>query len=316
MVNLIRRAGVVVVGAVVLACSAPGLGVAEPVAEPPAPSTSYHTLPADFSLAVTPTRVVVGPSEIDSAHRVQVINRGRDPLDVVVQKRNFVGGTDGSLVFRPGAPWAASSWVTVSPASFRLAPGTAQSVTAHIAKPADAEPGDHQVALVFLVPADPAGAENVKINRAIAAPMYITVPGPTDDSARLGGLAAPGFVTDGPVELTATVRNTGTVHHDFRGHARLAVDAAGSPASFPDFTVPRGGTRVVRTMWEPPLLCICHPSVSVTKADGSVETVRTQVIVFPWYLFVVLLLVVVLLVVLDIRRRRRRRSRVEARADA
>ncbi|OLF15182.1 hypothetical protein [Actinophytocola xanthii] len=281
-------------------------------AEPPPPSTStsYNTRPADFSLAITPARLVVGPADTDTDRHVEVINRGSAPLDVLVQERDFVGGTDGSLVFREDAPYSASAWVSASPASFRLQPGTARTVTARVAVPDDAEPGDHAVALVFLVPAKATGPENVRINRAIAAPLYIAVPGASDDSAIISGLAAPGFVTGGPVELTATMRNTGTVHRDFRGAAGLTVDAAGTARAFPDFTVMRGSTRVVRTTWDPPLLCVCHPAVSITNADGSVRTVTVRVVVLPVYLLLAVLAAAV--AVLWVRRRRSRKIRADA----
>jgi hypothetical protein len=65
----------------------------------------------------------------------------------------------------------------------------------------------------------------------------------------------------------------------------MLVDGSGVAKAFPDFTVLRGATRQIVTTWDPPLLCICHPSVSVVAADGSVETMTVRVIVFPLALF-------------------------------
>jgi hypothetical protein len=163
---------------------------------------------------------------------------------------------------------------------FELAPGATQIVTAAIAVPPRPEPGDHQVALVFLVPAGATGA-NVKINRGIAIPAYIAVPGPLDESASLSNLGATGFSIGGPVKVTVDVHGTGTVHRDFRGTTPLRVSAAGTAADFPDFTVMRGATRVISTTWNPPLACICHPSVSFTNADGTVQTRTLRVVVLP-----------------------------------
>jgi hypothetical protein len=155
-----------------------------------------------------------------------------------------------------------------------------QTVSATVTQPAVAEPGDHQVVLVFMVPAGKTDA-NIKINRGIGLPMYVTVPGPIDDSASLSNLAAPEFAIDGPVSITATVTNTGTVHRDFRGDAPLRIDTAGDTANFPDFTVPRGSVRDISTTWDPPLMCICNPTVAFTNADGSVQSATVQVIIFP-----------------------------------
>jgi len=236
--------------------------------------------PSAFSLSISPTRLVVGPADVAVTQQIQVVNGGNVPVPVTVSKRNFSGGSDGTLVFHEAAPYSASDWVTVGPASFELAPGATQVVTAAISVPSSPEPGDHQVALLFLVPAGKTNA-NIKINRGIATPVYITVAGPISDSASLSGLHAKGFAIGGPVTITAKVHDTGTVHRDFRGATPLKISAAGSAAAFPDFTVMRGSTRDISTTWNPPMICICHPRVSIVNADGKSQTMTIQVIVVP-----------------------------------
>ena len=296
MTNLLQRSSAIAICALMFGWSAPiASGSEANTSDPPAPtgdtptnSTSYRPAPTEFSLTVSPTRLVVGPADISSTPEILVVNRGHVPVEVNVQKRDFTGGTDGSLVFQKHAPYSASSWVTVSPTNFRVAPGAAQAVTANITVPPKPEPGDHQVALVFLVPAGETSA-NIRINRGVATPMYITVPGPTDDSASITDLGARGFVLGGgSVDLTAKVHNNGTVHRDFRATTRLTVDAAGTPNAFPDFTILRGSTRDIGTTWDPPLLCVCHPTVSFRNADGSVQTATVRVIVFPLHLLGIL----------------------------
>jgi hypothetical protein len=185
-----------------------------------------------------------------------------------------------------------------------VAPGATQVVRADIKVPAAPEPGDHQVAIVFLVAAGQSSA-NIKINRGIATPVYITVPGPTDDSVALGALTTPGFALRGPVDISATVHDTGTVHRDFRGKNPLVIDAAGARSAFPDFTVLRGGSRDIHTTWDPPLLCICHPTVSFANADGTVQSATVRVVVFPLDLLGALIVGAVL-IVLALRWRGRR----------
>ena len=141
------------------------------------------------------------------------------------------------------------------------------------------------------------------------------MPGPIDDSATLSDLSAPGFAIDGPVEVTATVTNTGTVHRDFRGDAPLTIDVSGAPAPFPDFTVPRDSVRDVSTTWDPPLLCICHPTVQFTNADGSVQSASVQVIVFPLKLLgIVIAAILIVLLVMWFSRNRYRASVTKAAA--
>lgn len=242
-------------------------------AAPPAP-------PSDFGLAISPTRLVVGQADIGTTQQVKVRNGGRSTMAVTVKKENFSAHPDGTLAYQDSAPYSASSWVTVNPMSFQLAPGATQIVTAAISVPDRPEPGDHHVALVFLVPAGATEA-NVKINRGIAIPAYIAVPGPIDESASISNLGANGFAIGGPVKITADVRGDGTVHRDFRGTTPLRVSTSGTAAAFPDFTVMRGATREISTTWNPPLACICHPSVSFVNADGTVQTTTLRVIVLP-----------------------------------
>ncbi len=264
---------------------------------PAAPAgTTVPTPPTPFALTVSPTRLVVAPGDIAAPQLVQVANSGTSPVTVTVQKRNFVARADGTLDYQQDAPYAAADWVAVDNQNFELAPGATHTVTAALTVPPDPETGDHQVALVFLVPAAQT-SDNVKINRGIAIPMFITVPGPIDDSASLTDLDAGGFAIGGPIDVTAKVHNDGTVHRDFRGATPLQVGGAGTAAPFPDFTVLRGATRDISTTWEPPLLCICHPSVSFVNADGSVQAMRVQVIVFPLPLAGALLVAAAVLVI-------------------
>jgi hypothetical protein len=257
-------------------------------------------------LTISPSRIVLSPADAGRASRILVINRGQQAQTVTVEKENFIGGVDGSLLLEANAPYAASSWVTVTPSSFRIAPGTAQVVLTSVSIAAHSEPGDHQVAIVFLVPAGK-GSGNIKINRGVATPMYIAVPGPTSDTSTLSDLSAPGFTMGGPVTITATVRDIGTVHRDFRGRTALALGASGNGTSFPDFTVLRESTRDISTTWNPPLMCSCHVSVSFTNADGSVQTSTVHIVVFPLYQLGIILavLLVVGLGVIWWRRHRR-----------
>lgn len=288
MTTVLRSSAVLASCALVAFWSAPLMSGSEAHASgsstsgssPPSTSTSYSVGPDQFSVTVSPTRLSLGPNDLGTVQRILIVNRGLAPVSITVEKRNFTGGLDGSLVFQSDAPFSAANWVTIAPTSFEVVPGATQTVTASIAVPVGPEPGDHQVALVFLVPAGQTTA-NIKINRGVAAPIYITVAGPTDDSVSIGNLSAPGFAMGGPITLSAQVHDTGTVHRDFRGASSLAVNGAGHGAAFPDFTVMRGSTRNISTTLSPPLMCVCHATVSIPNAHGVAQSVTVRVIVFP-----------------------------------
>lgn len=314
--TVLRRSAVLSACVLLSGWSVPSARAADtPDPPPPSNSTTYQLSPEQFSLTITPTRLTVGPDETARTTEFQVINTGQATLPVSVQTRNFTAGPDGALRYTEDAPFGAADWLTVGPVDFRLASGATQVVTADIELPSSPEPGDHQAALVFLVPAGQTDG-NIRVNRGVATPVFITVPGPVDDSVALGDLTAPGFALRGPVELSTELVSTGTVHHDFRGTAPLTVQSAGSTTPFPDFTVMRGATRQVSTVWDPPLLCICHPTVTYSDAGGPVETATTTVVVLPVDLLGGLVLAAIVVVLALRWRRRRYRAAVRRAAEA
>lgn len=281
------------------------------------PASAYEP-PAGpaFSLAVTPTRLVVDQEHGHDEQSLEVRNRGRTPLDIQVQKRNFTAGLDGTLAFQADAPYSASEWVDVTPASFRLPPNSVRAVKVHIRIPAKPEPGDHQVALVFIVPAAD-DQPNIRLNRGIGTPVYITVPGAADDSVRLDGLTAPRFSMSGPVSFTTTLRDVGTVHRDFRGTERLGVRVGGKTVLFPDLTLLRGTDRRATAEWtHPPLVCFCTATVSVTNRDGTVHQATASVVIFPVHLVAIAIGIGLALFIAVRQARKRYRRQVLAAAQA
>jgi hypothetical protein len=95
----------------------------------------------------------------------------------------------------------------------------------------------------------------------------------------------------GDVDVKASLRNVGTVHRDFRGTTPLTVTGGGATSEFGDFSIPRGSPRVVSTEWKPPLVCICHPTVSFNNAKGAVQSAGFRVIIFPWWLAAAIVLI-------------------------
>lgn len=298
----------------------PGAAFAAPTPDPnasssasttptPRRSVSYQRDKGEFSLAVTPTRLAFGQRDIGTTQQITLINRGHEPLPITVQKRDFTVATDGSLRYQDKAAYSASSWVSVSPNKVVVQPGTAEVVTAVVSAPKEYEPGDHQMALVFVVPTVKSD-QNIKVNRGVGLPIYVTAPGDLVDSVSLSGMSAPSFARGGPVSITATVTNSGTVHHDFRKPSPLTVTGAGTAEPFPDFTVPRDSVRNIATTWDPPLLCVCHPTVTMTSADGGLQTQRVRVVIFPWHLAAMGFGAVLLLLLVVRTSRRRYRASV------
>lgn len=283
--------------------SSTGSASAGPVLPTPSTSTSHRVSGETYSVTVSPARLVVGQGELDRTQLLTLVNRGQAPVSLTVEKRNFVALPDGGLNYRPDAPYGAADWVTVSPTALSLDPGESQQVRATIDVPREPEAGDHHVALIFLAPSG--GKGNVKVNRGIGAPVYLTVPGPTDDSVRLNSLTGPRWSLWGDPSLTASLTSTGTVHRDFRGPGAVSAGTPSHLSRFPDFTVVRGSDRVVSTTWDAPLVCVCQPSLTITNQGQAPQTVSTRVVVVPWWLLAALALVLAGVAAVLLRRHRR-----------
>jgi hypothetical protein len=260
--------------------------------------------------------LVVPVGAIDDKHYVQVFNQGSEPVRIRVDRRDFLQRPDGSLAFLQDAPYAASNWVRVSPERFTLRPGVTGKVRVRITVPPRPEVGEHQVVLVFLALAD-SKAANIRLNRGIGTPVYISVPGPLDGSVKVDGLRAPGFALGGPIWLNTTVHSVGTMHRDFRGPQQLAVRVDERTVRFPDFTVVRGATRNVGALWrDPPLACICHARLIVPTADGGARQVAVRIIIFPLHLVGAALAIALLILFVPRLVARRYRARLRAAVEA
>ncbi|MEH1167746.1 hypothetical protein V6V47_20410 [Micromonospora sp. CPCC 205539] len=272
---------------------------------------------SDFSLTVTPSRMVVPADEIGHPRRFTVTNRGRTAIDVSMRTASFLVDTKGDLIFQSDAPHTAIDWVTVRPERLRLAAQSATPVDVRIAVPSTAEPGEHQVAVIFST-SPPAGAPGLSVRRSVGAPVYVTVPGEAVDSVQVAKLGVPGFATRGPLALTATVRNVGTLHRDFVAADRLRAQVAGEDVTFGDFTLLRDASRQVSARWDdPPLACVCRVTVAVSNPDGSPGSAMATVVILPMHLIGPGLGGVLLLLLLAwVLRRRRSQAGVPAEGES
>ncbi|MEU2743210.1 hypothetical protein ABZ656_50180 [Streptomyces sp. NPDC007095] len=242
---------------------------------PPSPAA-----PA-FAIKVSPTRLVMSPDQVTTVEHFKVSNTGKVKGDVNVSATSVEQHADGSLTYPPTAPYSAANWVAMTPQHFQLDPGATQKVTVHLTVPAAPEPGEHYVALLSLVPSHE--QNRMLINRGVAVPLLVTVRGSTIDAVKATNLETAGLSVGGPISLTATVKETGTVHHDFYGpRHNLVAEADGTKIAFSDFTVLRGSSRTVKTQWtDPPLACVCHIKVAIPQKGGRPKVVEATVVRLP-----------------------------------
>lgn len=240
--------------------------------------------PPRISIAVSPARLALGPDEIGTPSEFTVLNRGDHPVRVSIDKRDLSPVPDGSLRFPPHSPFSAREWVAVSPSEIEIDPGQRRTVTVEVSLPEPHVPGDHHVALLFIGHAE-RGTGNIRANSGVGVPIYVRAPGPVRESLELTGFRAPGFAVTGPIRFTASLRNTGTVHRDFREDDALVLDAAGRSVEFPGFAVLRDASRVVTAEWrDPPLFCVCQVRLAVPVPDGEPLVGSATVIIVPLHL--------------------------------
>lgn len=246
----------------------------------PAMAGEVPTSPG-IGLAVSPPRLVVPAGQDTKVQRLEVENRGLVPIQLIVRKSALGEGPDGSAVIGADATYSAANWVTIVPGTLRIMPGTTRFVQIRIQLPAHPESGDHEVEIIFLAP-PVAGKGNIHVAEGLGVPVLITVPGPVIDQVSVTRLTASGFSSGGTIPLTATVHESGDVHHSFRGPGQqLTADAAGTQIEFPPFTLLRGSSVSATAYWSnPPAMCICHVTVSVVT-DGHRSTASVTIIRFP-----------------------------------
>lgn len=218
---------------------------------------------------------------------------------------------DGSQAYAPpsGSPFSASSWISVSPSRFVEAQNRVQPVQYAVRVPANAEPGDHLASLtVQRLPRG--GRATAAPIEAISVRMTIRVPGRASPEARIVSLDAPSVADRGPVDVGATVRNTGNLTLDFdrKDRGRVAVvdgDETKAAAPFEGVLFP-GQTRSFELAWDS--LPLFGDLEAVASVDAGAHSVREteDFWVIPWREIGALLLVAlaVLIVALGVRRRR------------
>jgi hypothetical protein len=268
------------------------------------------------AMAISPPRLTVPAGQVSKVQRLEIENRGRSVLRVHTERSAFNQLPNGSTVLVPNAPYSAANWVTITPARIIVPAGAHRFVRIRIRVPAHAEPGDHHLAIIFLLP--PArGRGNIHVSAGIGVPTVITVPGRVTDDLRVLRISAPGFSAGGPLRLRATVRESGDVHHSFRGAGnRLTAMIGRTAVTFPPLTVLRGSTVTLTSRWaDPPAFCVCHLRVTVTSDLGR-QTASTTVIIFPVLSALITLGAMTALVIAILLTRRRQARRLAAAYEA
>ena len=259
-------------------------------------------------MAISPPRLTVPASQTTKRQWLLIQNRGGALLNVHIRLTALVQGSGGSTLLDLNAPYSAAHWIRVVPDHFQIRPGIQRYVQVRIHVPPNAEPGDHNVAIVFAVPPIP-GKGNIHVAEGLGVPILITVPGPVTDDVGVTRLKAPGFSAGGP----HSARGDGTRIRRRPSQLQRSPRPAGGQAGlatvmFPPFTVLRGSTVTIAAEWvNPPVICICHLTTAVVTDSRRSVAVATVIIFPPPVLITIGVLLALVLGFLLLRHNQRRK---------
>jgi hypothetical protein len=232
-------------------------------------------------------------------------NPGNNTLPIKVSVEDFTAqGDEGAVAVGADSPYSITSWATVSPNNFSLAPGEEQVVTATITAPANAA-GGHYGSFVFSVTPASTQKTSAAISQEVASLFLVRVNGPVTEKLTLKGLSAPAYSEFGPVPFTLDFTNEGNVHvktfglinvRDMFGNKVADVVVSGTNV-FP------GAERLIKAQLDKKFL-IGSYTATATMYYGSQNqnlSAETSFIVFPTR---IALIIIVILVILYLMRKR------------
>ncbi len=288
--------------------TAPALAAQDQTSDDPQPSISLRVSPAVLEVPLQS-----GPAR----HELRLDNRGSQPLTVTAELAEFTVTEDGITTFLGPDELSATSWADLDADTFELAAGQRRDVVLTVDVPADAEPGERNLSVIFAVPGGFDTDSNISVTNRVATKVYIEVPGHRTERIELGDLSGPRLIDAGPATFELPVHNRGNVHRRFEEDDQILATTGHTPFPFDNFTVIGNATRVVETVWaDPPLVCWCTVEVEIDDGQGNLLVASTRVIAFPLRLTLGMAALLAGLTALAIGRRRRRAARLAQQLDA
>lgn len=214
-------------------------------------------LPHDDFL-VSPTRhSLVIPAGEKRTVDVEIYNRLAKRQDVKLGTEDFSADANGAPVFfdeQFSGPYTARLWMDPETERFELDPAEKAYVRVTVSVPADAEPGDHQAAVIVTRLNSDRASGAIGITARVACLFIITVPGDVRQEAHIERFV-PQRVLNWfkPISLDLTLRNSGSVHAEPLGviEIRNIFGIVVDEIPFRDWIVLRDSVRTRTLNWNP-----------------------------------------------------------------
>lgn len=266
-------------------------------------------------LSISPTNFefqLVAPDE-PITNQVKVTNTSSNPIDVSMKVEAWEASGDlGNTVIIEDSPETAtfsiSSWTTISPATFRLNPGSSQTVSFTINVPEGAEPGSHWGAITAVISGSniEGGTAGSAVGSKRASLILMTVPGDLQEELLVDTFFTDSFQEYGPVNFELKFKNVGNVHVQPRGFIKIEdltgkeVAKLNVPAGDVPVNVLPGAVRAFDLTWEDEKPIGRFTATLVVNYGSNNEVLSDSItfIVFPWKIGLAILSVIIILILI------------------
>jgi hypothetical protein len=242
---------------------------------------------------VGPTRYILPmkPGE-ERTVELQITNRMGAPTKFDVVTEDFFAdpqqqGTPSFFEANLNGPYPARLWLTPELHKFSLNHADRAFINVTVKVPLDAEPGDHQAAVIIKqADAPPSNTSGINIVPRLAALFIVSVEGDTTKDAQLVSLyARKHFNWALPVSLGMSAKNDGTVHFSANGTIEIRNIFGIMVDELPvkNWIVLRNSARSIDFTWQPRFALGRYTAMSnITLYDGAIsQQVSTSFWVIP-----------------------------------
>ncbi len=194
-----------------------------------------------MGLSAIPPRleVTLNPGETVTKE-LKIRNESKTERAITTSSKDFiVTDNDGTPLQIEGLDessnrWAASSWIHLSPSSFKLKPGETRSIMITIIAPEDAMAGGHYSMVLHSPKNESVLTETGSfIETNVGSLVYITVPGDIKEEAQVTQFTAPSFSEYGPIPFKTIVANLSDIHISPAGSIAIKNWIGGKTADLP-----------------------------------------------------------------------------------
>ena len=175
----------------------------------------------------------------NTARTIKVRNESTETREINIEIHDIVVNDDkGTPIILDDAQeknnrWSAASWIQVSPMQFKLKPGETKAIQVMFLIPNNATPGGHYAGVVHTfksIGQQTANGSASGVTAKVGTLVYITIPGPVKEDARVTSFSAPSFSEYGPIDFKASVINFSDIHINPNGAIKITNMLGGKTA--------------------------------------------------------------------------------------